>query len=368
MRLAIVYDRVNKFGGAERVLLALHELWPNAPLFTAVYSSAKAQWSNIFKINPSFLNSFSFFQNRHEILPFLTPFAFESFDFNDYDVVLSITSAEAKFIITKPETLHICYCLTPTRYYWSGYDDYLNQPGVGILNPIARLFMKSFVTQLRNQDFIAAQRPDVYIAISSTVANRISRYYKRKAFVIYPPVDIDIFNLNPLSTTLDYYLIVARLVPYKKIEYAISAFNKLGWKLKVIGNGLEETRLRNLAKSNIELISGDLTDKELGCYYQNCKALIFPGEEDFGLTAVEVQSCGRPVIAFRAGGACESVVSGVTGEFYDEPTVDALTDILKSFNCHQYLPINCRKNSKRFSKEIFKTKFKTFIENYISLK
>lgn len=364
MKIAFVYDRVNKFGGAERVLLALHEIWPEAPLFTAVYDPKKAKWADVFKVTPSFLRHISFFQSRHELLPLVTPLAFESFSFDNFDVVLSITSSDAKGIITKPGTLHICYCLTPTRYLWSNYQDYLSEPGFDGMNPVVRLFMKVFFPPLRRWDFIASHRPDFYIAISRTVADRIRIYYRQEAEVIYPPLDIDIFQPARDSTTGSYFLIVARLVPYKRIDYVISTSNKLGWQLKIIGSGIDEKRLKKLAKRNVEFIFGNLTDEKLCWYYQNCQALIFPGEEDFGITALEAQACGKPVVGINCGGISEAVIPGLTGELYNSQNEEALTASLKIFKQKKYLASLCRTNATRFAKKYFQKKMKETIESY----
>lgn len=377
MKIAFVYDRVNKFGGAERVLAALHEIWPEAPLYTAVYNKEKASWANKFKIIPSFLNTLPFSTTNHEIFPLLTPHAFESFQFDDFDVVLTITSSDAKAIITNPNTLHICYMLTPTRYLWNGYKDHLQNPGFGVFNPAVKGLMKLFSPTLRRWDFLAAQRPDYYLAISKTVAKRVKIYYKRKADVIYPPVDTDFFHPRGIHLATpgvterlprgevgkDYFLIVSRLVPYKKIDYAISAFNKLGWKLKIIGSGIDEERLKKLAKKNIEFIAGGLTDEKLCWYYQNCKGLIFPGEEDFGISAVEAQACGKPVIGKAAGGIAEIVISGITGELYRDD-YRSFVDTLNLFLKRKYLLSDCRNNALKYTKKIFQNKIKIAVEDY----
>ena len=363
MKIAFVYDRVNKFGGAERVLTAMHEIWPEAPLFTAVYNREKASWASVFKIKSSFLQHLPFASSRHEFFPPLTPYVFESFDFDAYDVVLSITSAEAKGIITKPKTMHICYCLTPTRYLWSGYQEYQDEPGAGIFNFCVRIIMKMFATPLRQWDFIASARVNTYIAISQMVGRRIHTYYRRKAEIIYPPVDVHTFTPKSQKEKGDFFLIVSRLVPYKRIDYVISAFNTLGWKLKIIGTGIDENRLKKMAKETIEFIGWDLTDKKLCWYYQNCSALIFPGEEDFGLTAVEVQACGNPVIAFSQSGVAESVVEGRTGELYNEQSEVSLISALQKCKKKKYSVFECRKNALRFSKTQFQKKMKKTIKD-----
>lgn len=353
MKVALVYDRVNKWGGAERVLLALHELFPDAPLFTSVYNKKSAPWASEFNVRTSFLQSFPAASSSHEYYPLLMPFAFESFLFEGYDLVISVTSEAAKGIITSPKTAHICYCLTPTRYLWSGYSDYFR-------NPLFRFFSKPVVSYLKKWDKIAAKRPDAYIAISKEVSRRIKKYYGRESEVVYPPVDMtnsksQILNSKQIQNT-EYFLIVSRLVPYKCIDIAIEAFNKLGLSLKIIGVGSDENRLKRLAKSNIEFL-GNLTDRALSGYYRGCKALVFPGLEDFGLTIIEAQNFGKPVIAFKGGGAIESMVEGKTGEFFFPNTAVALEDCVRSFLKKQYDPRDCFAQAKKFSKERFQKQF-----------
>jgi len=367
MKIAFVYDRVNKIGGAERVLVALHEIWPDAPLYTAVYNPETALWAKDFKIIPSFLQKFPFAKTHHELYPWLTPLAFETFDFTGFDIVISITSAEAKGIITKPGTLHICYCLTPTRYLWNGYQDY-HVP----------MIVRSMMTKLRIWDQIASQRPDYYFAISETVKQRIWKYYRRKSEVIFPPVDTTKFVIrNPKSEkyssfsrpTSNFYLVVSRLVSYKQIDLAIEAFNKLDWPLKIVGVGREMNKLRAMAKPNIEFL-GQLTDKELLGYYKKCQAVIFPQEEDFGLVPLEAQACGKPVIAYRGGGALETIIEGKTGIFFKEQTAESLLEALGEMGKTSlqdkgekgFRPEDCRKQAEKFSQEIFKKKFKQKIE------
>lgn len=368
MKIAFVYDRVNKFGGAERVLLALHEIWPEAPLYTGVYNKFKASWSDIFQINSSFLKSLPFSSSFHEMLPLVTPYAFESFNFDEYDIVLSVTSNDAKGILTKPNTCHVCYCLTPTRYLWSAADEYLKEPGVGFLNPVFKLFMKTFFVSLRRWDYISSRRPDKYISISESVQERIKKYYGLASDIIYPPIDTENFNIkNVIINKNKYYLIVSRLVPYKKIDYVISTFNKSGIPLKIIGSGIDEKRLKITINNNVEFIPGDLTDQKLCWYYQNCKALIFPGEEDFGITSVEAQSCGRPVIGYAFGGVRETIIEGKTGEIYFSQTEESLSSAISKFEKRKYSSLLCRENALKYDKKNFKNKMKKEILKYWAL-
>jgi glycosyltransferase involved in cell wall biosynthesis len=351
MKIAFVYDRVNKWGGAERVLLALHDIWPEAPLYTAVYDPAHAGWAKVFQVHTSFLQRVPLAKRYHEWFPWLTPMAFESFSFDDYDVVLSVTSAEAKDIITKPGTVHICYCLTPTRYLWSAKKEYEESGFAGkILHVLA--------PTLRKWDFIASSRPDYYIAISNHVAGRIKKYYRRQVEkVIYPPVDTKMFQMRNAQSGNNYFLCVSRLVPYKRVDVVIDAFNQLGWPLKIIGTGRSERSLKKRAKHNIEFVGGDLTDTELLAYDQRCRAFVFAGEEDFGIVALEAQACGKPVICPRRSGMAEAVIEGVTGELFDTDLIGTLQKFVKK----RYDSDLCRQNAEKFSKTRFQKEMREAI-------
>jgi glycosyltransferase involved in cell wall biosynthesis len=363
MKVALVYDRLNKWGGAERVLLALHKLFPDAPLYTSVYDPIKASWAKVFDVRTSFLQKFPYAMH-HELYAALMPLAFECFDFSEYDLVISVTSEAAKGIITKPQTKHICYCLTPTRYLWSGHDEYFR-------NLVLRIISKPAIWYLKFWDKIAAQRPDAYIAISKEVQRRISKYYNRESTVAYPP---SIFGGpvksnpsrqcsfavravgNPSSFATPYFLIVSRLVPYKRVDLAIKTFNKLKLPLKIVGTGSEMKMLKAMSGPTIELV-GYLTDKELVGYYSGCRALIFPGIEDFGLTILEAQSFGKPVVAFRGGGAEETIIEKKTGIFFDKQTVESLEIAIKRFDSLKIDPKACLEQAEKFDFGQFKEKF-----------
>jgi len=358
MKVALIYDRVNKWGGAERVLLAFHKIFPDAHLYTSVYNKDRASWAKVFDVKTSFLQNFPRASISHELYATLMPMAFESFNFDSYDLVVSVTSEAAKGIITKPKTLHICYCLTPTRYLWSGYNDYFRRP-------LFRFFSKPAVSYLRFWDKIAAQRPDEYIAISSEVQNRIKKYYGRESEVIYPPLMFPANLQNGSKTSGDYFLVVSRLTNfYKRVDIAIKACSELKLPLKIVGIGADEKTLIRMAGPTVEFL-GNLTDEKLSDYYRNCKALIFPGREDFGLAMVEAGSFGKPVIAFRDGGALDIVREKITGEFFDEQTPEALKGVLKIFNWKRYNTKSCRENSERFSFEQFEKDFRNFLESKI---
>lgn len=354
MKVALVYDRVNKWGGAERVLLALHEMFPRAPLFTAVYNPETAPWAKVFpKIHTSFLQNFPLARTRHDLYAALMPVAFELFNFDEYDLVISVTSEAAKGIITKPTTRYICYCLTPTRYLWSGYDFYFR-------NPTVRFFAEPMVSYLRKWDKIAAKRPDIIVGISKTVASRIERYYERETPVVYPPVQLQPKASVPQE---DYFLVVSRLVPYKRVDLAVRVFNRLKWPLVIVGTGSEEEKLRRIAKGNIHF-AGEVNDVGLVRLYTGCKAFIAPQEEDFGIAIVEAQAAGKPVIAYRGGGATETVVEGKTGIFFDQQSVKSLLTTVRQFEPELFKPEDCKKNAEQFSKERFKREFARIVRRW----
>ena len=361
MKVALVYDRVNKWGGAERVLTALNEIFPEAPLFTAVYSFKKAKWAKIFpKVIPSFLQKIPLMQDKHEFLGTLTPLAFESFDFSEYDLVISVTSEAAKGIITKPGTLHLCYCLTPTRYLWSAHDLYFkNPPSKFKFFPFFWHISRPLVWYLRNWDKVAANRPDVMLAISNAVKERIKKYYGRDSEVIFPPVEVEKFT-GEVKKRGNFFLLVGRLIPYKRVDLAVMAFNRLGLPLVVVGKGSEEMKLKAMAKGNIKF-KGELTERELADYYRKCAALVLPQEEDFGIAAVEAQAAGASVIAFKAGGALDTVIDGKTGVFFEKQTVSALCQAIKNFKKISFDAKILKENAERFSKDRFKKEFLTLV-------
>lgn len=357
MNIAIIYDWIHTFGGAERILLELHNLFPQAPLFTTVYDKSNVDWANMFKIQTSFLQNIPLAKAHHELFPFLTPIAFENFDLSEFDIVISLTSSDAKGIITKPKTLHICYMLTPTRYLWSHENFYLN-------NRPFKLITKPVVKYLKKWDLMAKTRPDYIISISKTVQKRVKKYYQLDSEIIYPPVSIDRFKQNnTLKLTNDFFLVVSRLVPYKRVDLAILACNKLQKNLVIIGRGRAETHLKSIAGSNILFLS-NLTDNELISYYQSCRALIIPSEEDFGIVSVEAQAAGKPVIAYGKGGARETIKGNKTGIFFQKQNVASLIEAILKFEKTSFSKQHCQQNSKLFSRERFRIKFCSLITNY----
>lgn len=359
MKVALVYDHLNKFGGAERVLLTLNELFPEAPLFSAVFDRALAPWASKFRVRSSFMQKLPGAAKRHERFPGIPVFAFESFDFSEFDVVISLSSAEAKGIITGPQTLHICYLLTPTRFLWSHYWDYFKQP-------LLRTLSLPAVTMLRLWDAFAAARPDKFVAISKTIQERTWKYYRRESKVIYPPVDITKFqpkadyHLDD-EITNGYYLVVSRLVAYKHIEIAIKACNDLKLSLRIVGIGSELKKLKAISGPTIEFV-GEVNDANLAILYQNCRALIAPQEEDFGIAMVEALACGKPIVAYGSGAARELVSPGITGELFFPQHPEALAGTLGKFAPAQYNSSLCRRSAEEFSTLQFKRNFLNYIK------
>ena len=355
MKVAIVYDKVNKWGGAERVLLSLHKIFPRAPLYTSVYDKKNASWAKVFEVKTSFLQNLPFIKSHNEFFPFLMPKAFESFNFDEYDLIISVTSEFAKGIITNSSTKHICICLTPTRYLWSGYDSYFK-------NKIFKFVSWPFVLYLRNQDLKLSKRPDYYIAISEEVKKRIKKYYGRNSKVIYPAVEIK-KSKNKVKKG-EYFLLVSRLskyVMYKKVDLVIEAFNTLDLPLKIVGSGSLQNELKLKANHNIQFL-GKVSDENLEKLYKGARALIFPGIEDFGLVMAEAQSFGTAVIAYKKGGALEIVAEGKTGEFFTKQNSNSILKVLKNFNERIYNMEAIEKNAQRFSFEIFKKELLSFIK------
>jgi glycosyltransferase involved in cell wall biosynthesis len=358
MRIAFVHDYMIQYGGAERVLECFCEIWPHAPIYTLIYDEEKTHGR--FKgrrIYTSFLQNFPYSRKNHRIFPPLMPPAIEQFDFSKYDVVLSDSSSFAKGAITLPKTLHICYCHTPMRYAWDDCQKYIEEFG---FPGFIKKFVPFFMNYIRVWDRMSADRPDVYIANSRFVAGRIKKYYKKKSTVINPPVDVSKFRIG--EKTGDYFLMVGRLMTYKRFDIVIEAFNRLGWKLKIIGRGPDEKRLRKIAKENI-FFMGRLNDEELAKTYSGAKAFIFPQEEDFGIVAIEALAAGRPLIAFRGGDIVEHVREGTEGIFFDEQTAESLTGALKKFKFENFNPQEIRQKALPFDKEIFKGRIKDYVEN-----
>lgn len=342
MKIGLVYDWANQIGGAERILEDLHMIWPNAPLYTSVFDKNKAPWSaKFYKVKTSFLQKVPLAKKHYRFFAPLIPITFEQFNFDEFDVVISITSWPAKAIITKPHTCHICYCLTPPRSFWE--NRFLKH---------RKLF--PFLLPLRMMDYFYAQRPDYFLTISQTAAERIKKFYRKEAKVIYPGIEIQaIQNVKKDN----FYLAIGRLVYYKRFDILVEAFNKLGWPLKIIGEGPEKKVLEKRSKRNIEFL-GQVPEAKLKELYRCAKAVVCPQEEDFGLVSLEAQSFGVPVIAFGKGGSTETVIEGITGEFFHSQSPDSLIKVLKEVEKKRYRPASFTENLRRFDKNKFLLQFK----------
>ncbi|KKR25923.1 MAG: hypothetical protein UT58_C0029G0003 [Microgenomates group bacterium GW2011_GWC1_39_7b] len=356
--MAIVYDWVDKFGGAEQLLLSLHRLFPKAPLFTTIYNRKNSPWANCFKVIPSWLDKLPW-PKKHELLTPILPLAVESLDFSDFNVVISVSSSFAKGIITQPNTLHICYCLSPTRFLWQ--DRLLYE---GRLPMVVKELAKPIFFYLREWDKIAAHRPDYFVAISKYVAQGISQTYHRNVIeVIYPPI-ANANNDSLIKTSnkkKNYFLIVSRLVPYKRVDIVIKAFSQLNFRLKIVGSGMEMSTLKQIAGDNIEFL-GKVSEPEKTILYAGAIAVIIPQREDFGLVGLEANSYGIPVLAFAAGGNLETVIDGVTGRFFSSQTPEAIAQAIISTDFSQYLSLNCKKHAQAFSYANFNKKWRDILK------
>ncbi|HCP08486.1 MAG TPA: glycosyltransferase family 4 protein [Candidatus Moranbacteria bacterium] len=357
MKIALVHDYLVQVGGAEKVLECFTELFPHAPIFTLVYD--KELMHGVFEgknIKTSFIQKLPFSKSRHRIFPPLMPMAIEQFDFSDYDVVLSDSNSFAKGIVTGPETLHICYMHTPMRYAWDDCQKYTSDFS---FPDIIKKFVPLAMNYIRLWDRISADRIDKIIANSNFVARRIKKYYHKENVVIHPPVNVQNFYVSEKQE--DYFLIVGRMMAYKKNDIAIKAFNKLGLPLKVIGRGPELKKLKKIAGPNIEFL-GRVPDEELAMHYSKCRAFIFPQEEDFGIVAIEAMASGRPVIAFRGGDIPEHIEEGKTGIFIEKQTADDIMEAIRKFENMKFDPHYIRAQSLKFDREIFKAKIREYVE------
>ncbi len=320
MRVAIVHDYLNQRGGAEWVVAVLHEMFPEAPIFTSIVDR-DTLWPGLQSadIRPSWMQRLPGLRGHFKKYLLLYPVVFENVDLSGYDLVISSSSAFAKAVRSRPGAFHLCYCHTPARFIWD-YQRYVERERFG--RP-ARALLPMAIRLLRAWDLRTADRPRAYVANSRLVAARIRQFYGREAEVVPPPVDLKRFQ--PLEERGDFYLVVSRLNSYKRIHLAIEAFNSLRLPLIVVGDGPHRAVLERLAGPTIRF-TGYLRDEEISQLYGRCQALIFPGEEDFGLTVLEANACGRPVIAYRGGGALETVIPDITGMFFDEPSGAALAD------------------------------------------
>ena len=351
-RIALVHDWVTTFGGAERCLILLHQMFPDAPIYTLVHdrSSTPPELERATIITSPLQRMPGATRNWQKYLP-LMPYSIEQLDLRGYDLVISSSHAVAKGVLTDSSQKHLCYCYTPMRYVWDLYQTYLEHTR---LSPLAAWAFRWSAHYLRMWDLQSAQRVDKFVAISATIQQRIRRIYGREAPVVFPPVDTDYFVPDPHGQH-DYYLAVSRFVPYKRMDLIIETFNHRQEKLLIVGDGPQGSRLRRMAGRNIEFI-GAVSDEELRVLYQNCRALVFPAMEDFGIIPVEAQACGRPVVALGKGGTAETVVDGRTGVLFPEQTPQALDAAIDALERGSFDSQVIREHARSFDKKVFVAK------------
>jgi len=366
-KIAIVHDWLTNMGGGEDVALALLEAFPGAPIYTSTYIPEKVPAFNKYDVRTTHLQNLpSPLKKLHKFFPMLRVRAFRKLDLSEFDIIISSSSAESKQVRkTRPGQVHICYCHTPIRYYWSHYGEYKKDPGFGKLNWLVRLAMPLFVPSLKKADYKAAQEVDVFIANSSEVQKRIKRYYDRTSTVIHPSVDTSRFN--PARERGDYYVALGRQVPYKRVDLAVVAATKLGIKLKVYGNGSEHERLVAMAGPTVEFFTdrfGDASDAVIEEGLNSARGFIFPAEEDFGIVPVQAMAAGAPVVAYSKGGALD-IVDSESGVLFPEQTVESVAAAIKQLETKQFLPGTLRRKSKRFEKSLFITKMRKIVSDQL---
>ena len=357
MRVAIVHDWLNQIGGAEGVLEALVDLFPGATVYTSMYwpeamPAAYRQWD----IRTTWMDRLPGIHRHHQPYLIFYPLAFGGLELREYDLVISNKSAFCMGVRTAPATRHLCYCLTPTRFVWD-FDAYVAREQLGRL---ARGLVRPLLGRFRRWERAAADRVGAFVAISNVVQERIQRFYQRGSEIIYPPVDTARFAPSPDGSHEDYYLIVSRLVPYKRIDLAVQAFTELGLPLWIAGSGRDRASLEAMAGPSIRFL-GRVPDGEVGQLMARCRAFVFPGLEDFGIAPVQAMAAGRPVIAFAGGGALDYVVDGATGMFFHEQMVGSLADAVSRFDGAAFDPGAIRAHAGQFDTQVFRTKLMAVI-------
>lgn len=365
-KIAIVHDWLTNMGGAEQVVLALHEAFPDAPVYTSTYTPDKMPAFNHIDVRTTSLQSLPGpLRKLHKFFPMLRVRAFQKLDLSEFDIIISSSSAEAKQVRkTRSGQVHICYCHTPIRYYWSHYDEYRKDPGFSRLNWLVRIAMPLLVPSLKKADYQAAQAVDVFIANSSEVQKRIKKYYNKPSTIVHPPVEVDRFT--PARTRGDHYVALGRQVPYKRIDLAVAAATKLNIPLKVYGNGSDHKRLVAMAGPTVQFFTdrfGDASDEAVARALNTAKGYIFPAEEDFGIVQAEALAAGAPVIAYGKGGTLDIVQEGESGTLFYQQTTDAVVKAIQKAEGIIFLPATLRRKAKRFDKGLFITKIHKIVRD-----
>lgn len=355
MKVALVHEYLTNFAGSEQVLLALHEMFPEAPIYTAMYYPDKCPQFRKADVRTSFLQKFP--RGKEKVYIPLMPLAVEGYDLSEYDLIISDSHIAAKGVITKPEAVHICYCHTPIRYAWSPEID--PRASGSFIRRLASHY-------LRLWDSLASRRVDYWIANSHYIARRIEKYYRAESTVIFPPVDLAALAHRDTDEKVeDYYVHFGRLIDYKKPDLVVEAFNKSGKRLIVLGRGPMLEQLQGMAKSNIEFITDYLPYSEIKTLFSRSAGMVFPAEEDFGIAMVDMLACGRPVIAYGAGGALDIIQPGKNGELFNEQTVEAIESAVAAFDPMRYDSSAIRRSAERFDRDVFKNKMHEFIDSVL---
>jgi glycosyltransferase involved in cell wall biosynthesis len=359
MKIAIVHDYLNQAGGAERVVGTLHTMFPNAPIFTTILDRASL-WDVLrdADIRTSWMQKLPLLKRHFKAYLLFYPGAIERFDLREYDLVISSSSAFGKAAITRRDAVHVCYCHTPMRFVWD-YERYMEREQYG---SSVRAVLVPVLKRFRSWDVKTSVRPTQYVANSTVVADRIRRFYGRESIIVPPPVAVQRFT--PVENPEDFYLIVSRLNPYKRVDLVVKAFNDLGRPLVIIGDGPDRATLEGLAKPNIKFL-GRLPDPEVAQYYARCRALLFPGDEDFGIVPLEANAAGRPVLAYKAGGALDTVVDGKTGIFFSELTPESLTEAVLRSESTAWDSSAIRRHAEDFAEPHFRERFMRVVETVV---
>lgn len=355
-----MHDWLVNPGGAEKVLYELHQMYPEAPIYTTAYVRERFPEFAEADVRVTWMDRFHITKYKHQFFSPLRALTYAMKDLGEYDLIISSASAESKYVRHRADTLHICYCHTPIRYYWSDYDWYRQHPPFGRLNWLAQLALPIMIGPLRWFDARMSQRVTQYVANSDFVGERIRKFYKRESTTIYPPIVTDRFEAR--RDPQDYYVIVGRQVAYKRLDLAVDAFNELGLPLKVAGTGEELSVQKPRSRDNIEYL-GRVSDEELAKLFSEAKGFIFPPEEDFGMIPVEAMSAGCPVIAYGKGGALESVVEGETGTFFAEQTPESLIEAVRRFEKMSFDEKVVRARAKEFDVAVFRKRMQEYIDD-----